>query len=481
MAKLFDRVKVNIATTGTGDITFGAASSNAFLTPAEAGATDGDVARYVIVDGTDFEEGVGTIGDTVATMTRTVTRSKIAGSVGTSKIDLSGTAVLAFIASASDILNPAALSAVITTLLASANEDEALDSLGAGATGKDLLAAATPEDAKTVLAIQAGASDTERQNLLLSLIYQAKVFGVFRRLVNLFATGWKGSTDSDYGINTGASSNYAVTPGSAGAITGYVAPTSIPGTSQVPTMTSNTTPSGVASASPSLSGGTAYQAFDNNGSTAIYWNVGNLPGILQYQFTAGKVITSYTLRLNTATDTVAIGGWKSWTFEGSNDGSSWDTLDTRSGVTLSADTDNSFSFSNSTSYTYYRWRVTTGGSTRASLNIATMLDPPTTNNMTVVTASQTADASVSNARVLIEFDNSASPTLNTDLIAEVTCDGGSNWASATLSSVTADGQDGRSVAETADTSCAAGTSFAARLNTANGKAVKIYGASVVAH
>jgi hypothetical protein len=108
MPKLFDRVKVNIATVGNGTVTFGPASSPAFLTPAEAGAVDGNTVRYVFVDGTDFEEGVGTILASVAQMSRDiVTRSKIAGSLGSTKINLSGTAVLVFTASAADILNPA--------------------------------------------------------------------------------------------------------------------------------------------------------------------------------------------------------------------------------------------------------------------------------------------------------------------------------------------------------------------------------------
>lgn len=108
MPKLFDRVKVNIATTGTGTVTFGPASSPAFLTPSEAGAVDGNTVRYAIVDGTDFEEGVGTILASVAQMARTtVTRSKIGGVIDAVKINLSGTAVLVFTAGAADILNPA--------------------------------------------------------------------------------------------------------------------------------------------------------------------------------------------------------------------------------------------------------------------------------------------------------------------------------------------------------------------------------------
>lgn len=107
MPKLFDLVKVNTVTIGTGTVMLGAALSNAFLTPAEAGCVDGDSARYVLVDGTDVEVGEGVIGGSVATMTRTVTFSKISGVKGTSKINLSGTAYLYFTAISSDLLRPA--------------------------------------------------------------------------------------------------------------------------------------------------------------------------------------------------------------------------------------------------------------------------------------------------------------------------------------------------------------------------------------
>lgn len=130
MPKLFDRVKVNIPTTGTGDVTFGAASSNAFLTPSEAGCIDGDTVRYVIVDGTDYEEGIGTIASSIATMARTtVTKSKIGGTAGTTKLNLSGTAVLALVASAADIVNKANVTTVGNALLGAADEAAARGNL----------------------------------------------------------------------------------------------------------------------------------------------------------------------------------------------------------------------------------------------------------------------------------------------------------------------------------------------------------------
>lgn len=104
MPKLFDLVKVNIATTGTGTITFGSVFSPEFFTPAEAGAVDGDAVRYVLIDGTDVELGIGVIGGTVTTMTRTASLSRISGVAGTSKINLSGTAYLAFTATSREIV-----------------------------------------------------------------------------------------------------------------------------------------------------------------------------------------------------------------------------------------------------------------------------------------------------------------------------------------------------------------------------------------
>lgn len=128
MAMLFDLVKVNIPTAGTGDVTFGTPFSPGFFAPDEVGAIDGNTPRYVIVDGDDVEMGVGLIKSTVTQMERTVLRSRISGVAGTSKINLSGTAFLAFTAAAVDIINPA--------------DPAALDKLGFGAMGKQLAAAA---------------------------------------------------------------------------------------------------------------------------------------------------------------------------------------------------------------------------------------------------------------------------------------------------------------------------------------------------
>lgn len=43
------------------------------------------------------------------------------------------------------------------------------------------------------------------------------------------------------------------------------------------------------------------------------------------------------------------------------------------------------------------------------------------------------------------------------------------------------GQAGRAVAETADTACTAGTSFAARIKTLNNKSIQIYGTAITVH
>jgi len=103
---IFNRTRVNTATTGTGTITLGAATSNAFLSFSEANVPNLTVVSYVIEDGTDFECGRGTYTSSGTTLSRdTVIVSKISGAAGTSKINLSGAAIVFIDALAEDILN----------------------------------------------------------------------------------------------------------------------------------------------------------------------------------------------------------------------------------------------------------------------------------------------------------------------------------------------------------------------------------------
>lgn len=99
MALTFDRVAFKTATTGTGTVNVGDAVSDAFLTPAEAGAQDADAPiAYIILDGADFEIGTGTYNTgSPPTFSRdTVVVSKVGGTAGTSKLNLSGNAEVRF-------------------------------------------------------------------------------------------------------------------------------------------------------------------------------------------------------------------------------------------------------------------------------------------------------------------------------------------------------------------------------------------------
>src|SRR6266850_3496827 len=105
--RLYDRVGVNTATTGTGTITLGAALSNGYFTFANAGVQDGDTVRYVIDDGSDFEIGEGVYTASGTTLTRApVIRSNIGGAQGTSKLNLSGSATVRIDVSRADLVYP---------------------------------------------------------------------------------------------------------------------------------------------------------------------------------------------------------------------------------------------------------------------------------------------------------------------------------------------------------------------------------------
>lgn len=101
-----NRVYVNTATVGTGTLTLGVVKSAAFCTFAEAGAVDGDEIRsFIIEEGNDFEIVVGIYNSAGPTLTRaTVRLSRIASAVGTTKMNLLGTATVRCIAAAEDLV-----------------------------------------------------------------------------------------------------------------------------------------------------------------------------------------------------------------------------------------------------------------------------------------------------------------------------------------------------------------------------------------
>ena len=97
MAKLVNRARMTTATTGTGTITLGSASSG-FQTFAAAGVANGDIVQYVIEDGAAWEIGTGTYTATGTTLSRSPTQSSSGGAA----INLSGSAVVFIAAVAAD-------------------------------------------------------------------------------------------------------------------------------------------------------------------------------------------------------------------------------------------------------------------------------------------------------------------------------------------------------------------------------------------
>lgn len=124
-----------------------------------------------------------------------------------------------------------------------------------------------------------------------------------------------------------------------------------------PAMTSNVTPSGTAFASSVNGVNSAWLAFNQDGLGTTFWQSGVAnTGILGYQFPSGKVIKRYCVKaITTTTPSIPT----AWTFQGSNDGTTYTTLETvtAAGIPLGGNYTSGI-LANTTSYTYYRLNIT---------------------------------------------------------------------------------------------------------------------------
>jgi hypothetical protein len=166
--------------------------------------------------------------------------------------------------------------------------------------------------------------------------------------------GWIDSLIDASGVDV-ANSEAAIAGGGASGQTGGIA---------TPVMTSNTAPSGVASASQEYAGAyLAWLAFNRTAANSgDCWAAdAPVPGTpstwrwLRYDFGAGnaRVIAEYELSGQVGAG--QLRSPKAWWIQGSNDASTWDDLDFREGITWSSETEvKTFTLTATGSYRYYR-------------------------------------------------------------------------------------------------------------------------------
>jgi hypothetical protein len=145
---------------------------------------------------------------------------------------------------------------------------------------------------------------------------------------------------------------------------------------QVPTMSANNAPFGVAFASSEINvANQAWYAFDDVAAVDHRWISNTLnAAYLGYDFGAGnaKVITYYSITAYPSGD-ASGGAPKDWTFEGSNDNSTWTVLHTQTAAAAwTADEKRTYSINNTTAYRYYRLNISNSQNASNNVEIAEM-------------------------------------------------------------------------------------------------------------
>jgi len=189
-------------------------------------------------------------------------------------------------------------------------------------------------------------------------------------------------------------------------------------------MISNTLPSPyvVSEQTPSTS---TYKMFDG---TSLYFTHKNGEW-LKVDYGIAVDAVGYNIRYG-----LGIFGPITWTFEGSNDDSTWTVLDTQTNLTTGwvLNVDRNFPIT-TVNYRYYRLVPTASQSGAGAVSYIagfSISRPPGVYPATLISNSFTASAVPTTARLGVQAQGSL--TINTDLIGYVSRDGGTTWTTATL-------------------------------------------------
>ncbi|OME44717.1 hypothetical protein BSK59_33195 [Paenibacillus odorifer] len=123
----------------------------------------------------------------------------------------------------------------------------------------------------------------------------------------------------------------------------------------IPAMTAYNTPSGIVTWSSETTSSSSYKGWNVFARNIIHWQSANVPSAwVAYQFPSEKRITKYTIEAGVYPNAAP----KSWTFEGSNDGVTWDILDSQTTAQAwTVGVKRPFVINNLKSYSRYRVNV----------------------------------------------------------------------------------------------------------------------------
>jgi hypothetical protein len=207
-------------------------------------------------------------------------------------------------------------------------------------------------------------------------------------------------------------------------------------TQSLPAMTSNSLPSGhVASFGSGSNAATAepYRAFDQASSRAF---TSTIPDTLIRQVPSAIKVASYRIT-SSSIDTEINRAPTAWTLQGSNNGSSWTTLDTRSGVSWSAGANVQQTFEidlgSRGSYTYHRLNFTAlNGSTAFVINeLEFFQEEFVAMDLRSVAVALPFTPSLASLVIAAKPDGGII-TPDTDVIAYASRDGGTTWTQGNL-------------------------------------------------
>ena len=201
------------------------------------------------------------------------------------------------------------------------------------------------------------------------------------------------------------------------------------------------------------------------------WGSGNTKTIKSVQ-----VYSSSTHNISGGSSATAT-----FTIQGSTDNFSSSTVDLGTGdLTINAGGNATLAATDlSTAYRYHRVKITTSS---GSCGVGELIfTEQIYNNMTLISNAFTADSAPSNSIIGVQVVENESITVNTDLTAEVSRDGGTTFTSCTLALKTSLAATSTKYYESASTDISSqpsGTAMKYRIKTLNSKNIEVHGVAL---